>query len=235
MQVIATFGFSVRDFTTTISLLKDLIEAFQETGGGSDRFFCVIRELWEVERFYRALGSSKKVWVVSATSSHRTGCSAVSISPGFSRFCGWVALEKRYEDGFEGIQWTLCKKKDAQAFMATLQEHISSISVLLGLMQAFCDLSLLGQAGIFVNVISRETTHKGFRRAGILESDDNRSWTLFLSTHRSSEATDQVAFNTYGSSYKVDGPATKARPWRANAKGFLGESRAWVFDPEVTG
>jgi hypothetical protein len=192
----ATFGFSVGDFIAAITLVKDLIDALQDSGGASDHFLSVIRELREVENALKGvrqlkerLGSYPQQAAIEQAAAQCRYCIDEFLKT-ITRFQPRLRLGGSGEmlrDGLRKIQWTLCRKRDAQAFLATLHGHRSSITVLLGLMQA-CVNSRYSDRKIFLaNNVHSEATHEGFRLVVMLIW---QQWKLniFLSTQRGLEA-----------------------------------------------
>ena len=142
----ATFGFSVSDFIAAINLVKDLIDALKDSGGASDHFLAVIRELQEVENALQGvrqlkekLGSYPQQAALEQAAVQCRYCIDEFLKT-IARFQPRLRLGgsgKMLRDSLRKIQWALCRKKDAQAFVATLHGHRSSITILLGLMQAY--------------------------------------------------------------------------------------------------
>ncbi|KAI9856363.1 MAG: hypothetical protein M1813_009114 [Trichoglossum hirsutum] len=165
----ATFGFSVGDFIAAIALVKDLIDALQDSGGASDHFLSVIRELREVENALKGvrqlkerLGSYPQQAAIEQAAAQCRYCIDEFLKT-ITRFQPRLRLGGSGEmlrDGLRKIQWTLCRKKDAQAFLATLHGHRSSITVLLGLMQALkLHMRVLAMMAIVTRLTDQQPKH----------------------------------------------------------------------------
>ncbi|KAL8731609.1 MAG: hypothetical protein Q9166_003297 [cf. Caloplaca sp. 2 TL-2023] len=144
----AGFGFSVGDIVAGLKLIKQSIEALQDTKGSTADYQALSHEIDSLKDGLRAVEDlsidqhfgpkSKQSIAIQEAVSRCWYCIKIfltttatyqpwlqtSVPPGL----GWKANLKK-------IQWALCKKDDVNRFRIQLERHCSSISMLLVTLQ----------------------------------------------------------------------------------------------------
>jgi hypothetical protein len=134
------FGFSVGDFINGINLIKELIDALNESRGSSQEFIEVINELYSLERALlevKTLQFSSAETVQHAALLQAVGHCRSSIDAfilGISKYQPHLRIGGSAEC-FLGIlrkvQWRLCKRDELVRFRSEIAFHVESIQLLL--------------------------------------------------------------------------------------------------------
>jgi hypothetical protein len=134
------FGFSVGDFISGINLIRDLINALEDSSGSSKDYHDLIRELYSLER---ALLEVKHLNVDESLQPQKIAVTqaAVQCQETISTFLTQIAKfqpslstggsGQSWRDRLRKIQWALNKREDVQKFRTQIQGHTSSITLLL--------------------------------------------------------------------------------------------------------
>ncbi|KAL9587979.1 MAG: hypothetical protein Q9203_003203, partial [Teloschistes exilis] len=145
----AGFGFSVGDIVAGLKLIKQSIEAIQDTKGSSADFEALGHEIASLKAGLEAVedlkldqtfGSESKQCVAIGQAIARCWkCVDVFLST-IAKYQPWLrskaaSASLNWKANLKKIQWALCKKDDVNRFRAQLERHTSSISMLLVTLQ----------------------------------------------------------------------------------------------------
>ncbi|KAL9012544.1 MAG: hypothetical protein Q9173_002696 [Seirophora scorigena] len=144
----AGFGFSVGDLVLGLKLIKQSIEALEDTKGSSADYQALSLEINSLKdgleavedlRLDQRLGSKSKACVaVQDAVSRCQRCIDVFLST-ITKYQPWLRTidpsGSTWKANLKKIQWALCKKDDVSRFRAQLERHSSSISMLLVTLQ----------------------------------------------------------------------------------------------------
>ncbi|KAI4104918.1 MAG: hypothetical protein LQ345_007257 [Seirophora villosa] len=144
----AGFGFSVGDLVLGLKLIKQSIEALEDTKGSSADYQALSLEIDSLKdgleavedlRLDQRLGSKSKACVAVQDAVLRCQrCIDVFLST-ITKYQPWLRTVdpsgSAWKANLRKIQWALCKKDDVSRFRAQLERHSSSISMLLVTLQ----------------------------------------------------------------------------------------------------
>ncbi|KAL8672808.1 MAG: hypothetical protein Q9168_002745 [Polycauliona sp. 1 TL-2023] len=144
----AGFGFSVGDIVGGLKLIKQSIEAFQDTKGSSATYRALIHEIDSLKDGLEAIEDlsldqrfgpkSKQCLAVQEGVARCWHCIDSFLST-TAKYQPWLAEDAppgfRRKACLRKIQWALCKKDDISRFRAQLERHCSSINMLLVTLQ----------------------------------------------------------------------------------------------------
>ncbi|KAI4194804.1 MAG: hypothetical protein LQ348_002563 [Seirophora lacunosa] len=144
----AGFGFSVGDLVLGLKLIKQSIEALEDTKGSSADYQALSLEIDSLKdgleavedlRLDQRLGAKSKACVaVQDAVSRCQRCIDVFLST-ITKYQPWLRTVdpsgSAWKANLKKIQWALCKKDDVSRFRAQLERHSSSISMLLVTLQ----------------------------------------------------------------------------------------------------
>lgn len=134
------FGFSVGDFIAALNLVKDVIDALQDSGGASEEYRELVNELYTLET---ALLEVKRVDLDDEQHAQTVALQQAASQCHLTIDEFWKKIQKfqphlrsegsgsKVKDGWRKVQWALCRKEDVMTFRAKLRGHTGSISVLL--------------------------------------------------------------------------------------------------------
>ena len=144
----AGFGFSVGDIVAGLKLVKQSIEALQDTKGSSGDYQALTREIDSLKDGLEAIEDldldqrlgpgSKQGIAVQKAISRCWHCidNFLSIT---AKYQPWLQSDAppsfRWKANLRKIQWALCKQDDISRFRAQLERHCSNISLLLVTLQ----------------------------------------------------------------------------------------------------
>ena len=145
LKMPVTFG-SVGDIISVSLLVKDLIDALNDSRGSKRQYEEVVRELWildrsllEVDLLSRTYASTPELIALCETARHVIGKCRVLVKE-------FTAKIKDYESAFVGgvggtqrriaatarkIQWQICQKDEVAKFRAQINAHTASMNMLL--------------------------------------------------------------------------------------------------------
>ncbi|KAL8654560.1 MAG: hypothetical protein Q9210_001432 [Variospora velana] len=140
----AGFGFSVGDLVLGLKLIKQSIEALEDTKGSSADYQALSLEIDSLKdgleavedlRLDERLGPKSKACIaVHDAVSRCQRCIDVFLST-ITKYQPWLRTIEpsgsSWKANMKKIQWALCKKDDVSRFRAQLERHSSSISMLL--------------------------------------------------------------------------------------------------------
>lgn len=138
------FGFSVGDLFLALKLIKDSIEAVNESKGASADYGTLVKEIGGLQDGLDAvkeLQSDPSLTVKQASALERSirSCQE-SVSEFVATICKYqphlLANTSGFHSNFRKIKWSLCKKDDVKRFRAQLGRHTSAINMLLISFQA---------------------------------------------------------------------------------------------------
>ncbi|KAL8966691.1 MAG: hypothetical protein Q9197_005846 [Variospora fuerteventurae] len=144
----AGFGFSVGDLVMGLKLIKQSIEALEDTKGSSADYQALSLEIDSLKngleavedlRLDERLGPKSKACItVHDAVSRCRHCIDVFLST-ITKYQPWLRTVNpsgsAWKANLKKIQWALCKKDDVSRFRAQLERHSSSISMLLVTLQ----------------------------------------------------------------------------------------------------
>ncbi|KAL8657662.1 MAG: hypothetical protein Q9226_001692 [Calogaya cf. arnoldii] len=144
----AGFGFSVGDIVAGLKLIKQSIEAFQDTKGSSATYQALIHEIDSLKDGLEAIEDlsldqrfgpkSKQCLAVQEAIARCWHCIDNFLST-TAKFQPWLGSDAppgfRRKASLRKVQWALCKRDDVSRFRAQLERHCSSISMLLVTLQ----------------------------------------------------------------------------------------------------
>ncbi len=144
----AGFGFSVGDVVLGLKLIKQSIEAFEDTRGSSADYQALSHEIDSLKdgleavedlRLDDRLGPKSKACIaVRDAVSRCRRCIDVFVAS-ITKFQPWLRPNEScgpaWKANLKKIQWALCKKDDVNRFRSQLERHSSSISMLLVTLQ----------------------------------------------------------------------------------------------------
>ena len=138
------FGFSVGDLVTALKVIKDSIEAIEDTKGASADYAAIVSEISCLQDGFEAIedlqltlnGAPKQRLALDRAIQACQDC--------IEEFLESIAkYQKHLQPGRKGfiasyrkIKWALCKKEDVASFRTKLERHTSSINMLLITFQA---------------------------------------------------------------------------------------------------
>ena len=142
--MVATFGFSFGDFVAGILLIRDLIDALNESQGASADFRNLMTELYSLEN---ALIAIKNLNLNATTAVHEFNAARQAV--GSSQRCieGFVRKVSKYQslsagktsfplqDAVKKISWALCRESDVRHLRESLGMQTSAILLLLSTLQ----------------------------------------------------------------------------------------------------
>ncbi|KAL8740270.1 MAG: hypothetical protein Q9190_007005 [Brigantiaea leucoxantha] len=144
----AGFGFSVGDVIAGLRLIKQSIEALQDSKGSSADCEALDHEIDSLKDSLEAvddlhlderLGASSKQSIAVREAIERCWrCidQFLSVTAGYRQWLrGKVPSHLAWKANLKKIQWALCKKDDVKKFRAQLERHSSSINMLLVTLQ----------------------------------------------------------------------------------------------------
>jgi hypothetical protein len=136
----SAFGFSVGDFINGIVLIKDLIQALQESSGSSEEFVEVIKELYSLEKALIEVNTLQ----FSSEESIQHAALLQTISQCRSSIDTFIAGISKYQPHLRiggsseycisilrKIQWRLCKRDELIRFRSEIAFHVESIQLLM--------------------------------------------------------------------------------------------------------
>ncbi|KAL8928895.1 MAG: hypothetical protein Q9172_000733 [Xanthocarpia lactea] len=144
----AGFGFSVGDIVAGLKLIKQSIEAVQDTKGSATDYQALSHEIDSLKdgleaiedlRLHQRFGpKSKQGFAVQEAISRCWHCIDTFLST-TAKYQPWLQSDApqsfSWRANLKKIQWALCKKDDVNRFRAQLERHCSSISMLLVTLQ----------------------------------------------------------------------------------------------------
>lgn len=144
----AGFGFSVGDLVLGLKLIKQSIEALEDTKGSSADYQALSLEVDSLKdgleavedlQLGRRLGPDSKACLTIQDAIERCQrCIDVFLST-IAKYQPWLRANDppgpAWKANVKKIQWALCKKDDVSRFRAQLERHSSSISMLLVTLQ----------------------------------------------------------------------------------------------------
>ncbi|KAI9778368.1 MAG: hypothetical protein M1816_004126 [Peltula sp. TS41687] len=138
------FGFSIGDIISGLALVKDIIEALQESGGASAKYQGLIRELYGLERALLEvkrleLDESQQAQLVAvrfaASQCQRSIDGFYETIREYQPHLRVEGSGSSFKDRWKKIQWALCRKDDLLRFKAEVMGHTTSLNVLLSTVQ----------------------------------------------------------------------------------------------------
>lgn len=144
----AGFGFSVGDLVLGLKLIKQSIDALQDTKGSSADYQALSHEIDSLKdgleaveelRLEQRLGpNSKPCIAIQQAVSRCRQCIDIFLST-ISKYQSWLRTKDAsgsvWKANLKKIEWALCKKDDVNRFRAQLERHSSSINMLLVTLQ----------------------------------------------------------------------------------------------------
>ncbi|KAL8694812.1 MAG: hypothetical protein Q9218_000571 [Villophora microphyllina] len=140
----AGFGFSVGDIVAGLKLIKQSIEALQDTKGSSADFETLGHEIDSLKAGLEAVedlkldqrfGPDSKHCVAIRQATARCWQCIETFLATIAKYQPWLRSKApaclNWKANLKKIQWALCKKDDVNRFRAQLERHASSISMLL--------------------------------------------------------------------------------------------------------
>ena len=134
------FGFSVGDFIAGINLIRQLINALEDSAGSTSEYRELIKELYSLER---ALIEVKHLELSKSQCNQQIALRQAA-SQCQETIDGFLQTIRKYQpalsngtskssfqDGLRKIQWALCKKDDVQKFRAKVSGHTAAINIIL--------------------------------------------------------------------------------------------------------
>ncbi|KAI4259184.1 MAG: hypothetical protein LQ352_000858 [Teloschistes flavicans] len=136
----AGFGFSVGDIVAGLKLIKQSIEALQDTKGSSADFEALGHEIASLKAGLEAVEDLKLDQTFGPESKHCLAigqaiarcwqCVETFLST-IAKYQPWLRSKApaclNWKANLKKIQWALCKKDDVNRFRAQLERHTSSI------------------------------------------------------------------------------------------------------------
>ena len=138
--MVTPFGFSVGDFVAGIELIRQLINALEDSAGSSSEYRELIKELYSLERAllevkHLELDASQYAQLVAlrqaATQCQQTIDEFLTKVRKFQPAFRTGAAKSSWRDSLRKIEWALYKKEDVERFRAQLSGHTASINMLM--------------------------------------------------------------------------------------------------------
>lgn len=140
----AGFGFSAGDIVAGLKLIKQSIDALQDSKGSSSEFERLVREINSLEVSLDCVqdlnldatggARSKQRLALQEAIENCQRCIDHFLSL-ISKYQPWLRAKVASRHAWKGnlmkIQWALCRKEDIKGFRAQLERHCSSINMLL--------------------------------------------------------------------------------------------------------
>ena len=146
----AGFGFSVGDIVAGIKLIKQSIEALQDTKGSSADYQALTQEIDSLKDGLEAiqdleldqqLGLKSKQSVAIQDAVSRCWRCIDDFLSLIAKYQPWLRARNSsnsiWRANLKKIQWALCKKDDVDRFRAQLERHCSSLNMLLVTLQVY--------------------------------------------------------------------------------------------------
>lgn len=147
----AGFGFSVGDIVAGLKLIKQSIEALQDSKGSSADFEALGHEIASLKAGLEAVedlkldqtfGPESKQCVAIGQAIARCWKCIEAFLSRIAKYQPWLRPKAapaclNWKANLKKIQWALCKKDDVNRFRAQLERHTSSISMLLVTLQVY--------------------------------------------------------------------------------------------------
>ncbi|KAL8700709.1 MAG: hypothetical protein Q9201_005300 [Fulgogasparrea decipioides] len=176
----AGFGFSVGDIVAGLKLIKQSIEALQDTKGSSADFQALSHELDSLKDGLEAVEDlhldqrfgvkSKQSVAIQEAVSRCWHCINTFLST-ISRYQPWLQTKALpgpvWKANLKKIQWALCKKDDVNRLRIQLERHCSSI------ISAF-HLDFINCAEAFLAVLKIRFKQHGVEERGLKMLDDSQ-------------------------------------------------------------
>ncbi|KAL9611132.1 MAG: hypothetical protein Q9167_004212 [Letrouitia subvulpina] len=112
------FGFSFGDFVGGILLVKDLINALQESKGGKADYRNLMNELYSLER---AMVAIKEISLEETSTEYKIACHA-------------IAGASSLKDVVKRVRWALCRQEDVSRLRESLAVQTTTINLLLNIL-----------------------------------------------------------------------------------------------------
>lgn len=149
------FGFSVSDIVMGLKLIKQSIEALQDTKGSSADFRALTHEIDSLKDGLEAVEDlkldqqfglkSKQAAAIRHAVSRCRQCIETFLST-IAKYQPCLRTKApasaTWKANLKKIQWALCKQDDVNRFRAQLERHSSSISMLLVTLQVYAAVPL---------------------------------------------------------------------------------------------
>ena len=138
--MVTPFGFSVGDFVAGIELIRQLINALEDSAGSSAEYRELIKELYSLERAllevkHLDLDASQYAQLVAlrqaATQCQQTIDEFLSKLRKFQPAFRTGGAKSSWRDSLRKMEWALYKKEDVERFRAQLSGHTASINMLM--------------------------------------------------------------------------------------------------------
>ena len=138
--MVTPFGFSVGDFVAGIELIRQLINALEDSAGSSSKYRELIKELYSLERAllevkHLELDASQYAQLVAlrqaATQCQQTIDEFLIKVRKFQPAFRTGAAKSSWRDSLRKMEWALYKKEDVERFRAQLSGHTASINMLM--------------------------------------------------------------------------------------------------------
>ena len=132
------FGVSVGDFIATVTFVRDILKALNDTHGAGAQFRAIEATLKGVEDSLRGLESvecdQEELSAALTQATNRLQACAASFIQQNAKFTPSMQLGgsgSKLKDSLRRIQWALTKKEDVASFQAEILGHATSVQMLL--------------------------------------------------------------------------------------------------------
>lgn len=138
------FGFSLGDFIAGLKLVKDLVEALNDSVGAKPSYQRLIAELVNLERALTEVRSlqvddsqaSQKIALEQAASQCQENiANFLEKNAKFSSTLGTSPTCSKWRTNLHKIQWGLCKADAMDKFRAEISGHVLTINTLIATIQ----------------------------------------------------------------------------------------------------
>ena len=138
--MVTLFGFSVGDFVAGIELIRQLINALEDSAGSSSKYRELFKELYSLERAllevkHLELDASQYAQLVAlrqaATQCQQTIDEFLIRFRKFQPASRTGGAKSSWRDSLRKMEWALYKKENLERFRAQLSGHTASINMLM--------------------------------------------------------------------------------------------------------
>ena len=137
------FGFSIGDLFSGLRLIKDSIEAVNDTKGSSADYASLMNEIVSIEGYLEAIEEIRSNRSLPASQNAALDHAVTACQESIDDFISSISKYQPhlnvkasgFQAGYRKVKWALCKKDDVARFRAHLTRHASALNMLLTALQ----------------------------------------------------------------------------------------------------
>lgn len=161
------FGFSVSDLSAGLKLIKDSIDAVNDTRGSAADYALLVNEISSLQDGLQVVVELQSDQCLSGKQSAALERALRTCQESIDAFLSSVSKYQTHlnptasglQSNYRKIKWALCKKDDVAQFRAQLGRHASSINMLLITFQARQNLQTAKPSGSLALKSQSENSH----------------------------------------------------------------------------